>query len=66
MLNVYKRARMIAGLTQTELAEKVGVSAVTVHNWENGESFPRVKRLKKIAEALNTTVAELIDEERAV
>lgn len=31
-------ARVNAGLTQEELAEKMGVSRVTVINWENGKS----------------------------
>ena len=66
MLNSFKRARLIAGLTQTEVAEKVGVSIVSVHKWENGETFPRVKRLQSVADALHTTVAELLEEERAV
>ena len=66
MLNSFKRARLIAGLTQKELAEKLGVSAVSIHKWELGKSFPRVKRLHTVADALNTTVAELIEEERAV
>lgn len=65
-MNKFKKARLIAGITQNELAEELGVSAVTVHNWESGECFPRVKRLRSIASALHTTVEELLDEERAV
>ena len=65
-MNQIKRARLIAGLTQTELAEKLGVSSVSVHKWEHGESFPNVKRLKQVADALNTTVGDLLPKERAV
>ena len=65
-MNKFKKARLIAGLTQVELAEKVGVSPVAVHRWESGLGLPRVKRLNGIADALHTTVADLIDEERAV
>jgi len=66
LINKFKRARLISGQTQTEVAEKLGVSAVTVHKWENGESFPRVKRLKSVADVLHVSVADLLEEERAV
>lgn len=67
MLNSIKRARLISGMTQTELAEKLGVSTVAVHNWEIGKNLPKVKRLKEVARVLNTTAAELLDDtERAV
>ena len=64
-MNRIKRARIIEGITQTELAVKLGVSAVSVCKWENGQTFPSIKRLKKVAEALHTTVADLLEEERA-
>lgn len=66
MLNNFKRARLIAGMTQHELADLLGVSAVSVHNWECGRNLPKAKRLKDVAHALHTTTAELLDEERAV
>ena len=66
MLNNFKRARLIAGMTQMELAEKLGVSTVAVHNWECGRNLPKAKRLKDVAHALQTTAAYLLDEERAV
>lgn len=66
MINAIKRARLIEGLTQMELAQKLGVSAVSVCKWETGKTFPSSKRLKRVAEALNTTVSELLKEERAV
>lgn len=61
-MNPFRKARMIAGITQTELAEKIGVSAVAVNKWENGHTFPSVKRLRAVANALNITVEELISE----
>ena len=65
-MNNFKRARLIAGMTQHELAEKLGVSAVSIHNWESGRNLPKAKRLKDVAHALQTTAADLLDEERAV
>lgn len=38
-----RAARERAGLTQTEVAKRVGVSLRTVGNWERGESVPRSK-----------------------
>ena len=63
MLNGFRKARLIAGITQLELAEKVGVSHVAVCKWETGKGLPNVRRLNAVADALNTTVAELLKEE---
>ena len=49
-------------LTQAELAEKLGVSTVTVHNWECGRNLPKAKRLNDVAIALQTTATELLQE----
>ena len=47
------------GLKQKWLAEKVGVSEVTVSNWSTGKSQPKVKHLKKIAYFLNVSIDSL-------
>ena len=65
-MNQFKRARLVQGLTQGELAKELGVSTVQISKWENGKTFPSVKRLKRVAEALHITVADLLEEERAV
>lgn len=51
--------RRRAGLLQYELAEKAGVSALTILNIENGHSEPQESTLRCIAEALETTVKAL-------
>lgn len=43
-------ARVNAGLTQKELAEILGVSNVTVANWEKGVTEPSASQLRKISE----------------
>lgn len=43
-------ARVNAGLTQKELAEILGVSNVTIVNWEKGNSEPSVSQLRTISE----------------
>ena len=32
-----KTARLLAGLTQQQLADRMGVTRLTVSNWENGK-----------------------------
>ena len=66
MLNAIKKARLLAGYSQEQLAEKVGVSAGAVSQWETGRVHPNVKRLKLIAGVLETTVDNLLEEERAI
>ena len=57
-----KDARKAAGLTQKQLAEKLGVSAAMVAQYENGHRLPNVQTLKKIAYALNINVSDLLDD----
>lgn len=59
-----KDAREAARLTQKELAEKVEVSREYISAIENGRYNPSLNLLKKIAKALNTTVKDLIEEEK--
>lgn len=46
-------------MTQADLAEKVGVSAAFISQIENGKRDLKSGLLKKIIEALNTTLEEL-------
>lgn len=52
-----RRAR---GMTQQELAERVGIESVTLSRMETGVSLPSIARLADIADALDTRLAELI------
>ena len=45
-----KAARINAGLTQSEAAEKIGVSLSTLKNWEKGKTFPSQPMIDKICE----------------
>ena len=58
-----KSARMEAGLNQTELSEKVGVTRRSIFAYENGVSMPRKNALRKIASVLNVTVSYLTNED---
>lgn len=48
------------GLTQDQLAERVGVSAQAVSKWENDLSCPDISILPKLAEIFGTTTDELL------
>lgn len=54
------RARIAAGMTQGELAEKVGCLSREVSRWERGGRTPRIDTLKKIAAALGCAMDDLI------
>lgn len=56
-----KRIRKSKGLSQKELAEKLGVSQPSYAQYERGTRNPKIETLNKIAQALNTTVEELSD-----
>jgi SOS-response transcriptional repressor LexA len=47
-------------LSQSDLARAVGTSPQAVQKWEAGLSAPRNNRLKAVAEALNTSVKDLV------
>lgn len=42
--------RVGAGLTQKQLAEKLGVSHISVSRWETGNAIPSPKYIKKMAD----------------
>lgn len=46
------------------LADRVGMSYVALFRLESGDTDPRLSTLRKLAKALNVTVAELIGEGR--
>ncbi|WP_262888207.1 helix-turn-helix domain-containing protein [Mangrovibacterium lignilyticum] len=48
------------GMKQTFIAQKIGVSVVTVSNWVQGKSAPKDKHLKKLSELLDVPEKELV------
>ena len=52
-------------LTQAQLAEKLGVSNKTISKWETGKCMPDYSVVNRLCEALEITVAELMDGEAA-
>lgn len=57
-----KSARKRAGLTQKELGEKLNVSQSAIGQFESENSNPNLKTIRKIAEALDIALSELVDD----
>ena len=58
-----KDLRKAAGLTQSQLAEAMGVGQSTVCNWENGVAAPMASMLPKLADLLGCTIDALFGRE---
>lgn len=56
--------RKAAGLTQLQLAQKLGYSDKTVSKWEREEGVPDIYILKEIADLYKITVNDLITDEK--
>jgi len=59
--NNLKKIREQRGLTQAELAEKIGVTRQTIYYLEAGKYLPSLKLGLLLAEALNVTINELFE-----
>lgn len=55
--------RRKAGLTQEQLAKKLGIDQTAVSNWERGKCTPLQKFRKKLVKVLNCTLEDLLLED---
>lgn len=53
-------AREAAGMTQSELAKRLGVKLVTITGWEEDRLEPRANRLQMVAGLLNVSIVWLL------
>lgn len=51
-----------SGKTQKELAEIIGVTAPTFHEWVKGKKFPRIDKVQKLADYFGILKSDLIEE----
>lgn len=56
-----KERREALGLTQTELAKKVGKSFRTIQSWERGESYPNAEYVSVLCNVFDTDPNSLLD-----
>ena len=57
-----KEKRVSLGLQMKELSIRIGVTPSLISQIESGKAYPSIVTLKKVADALRTTVGELIGE----
>lgn len=55
-----KRLREEKGITQTQLAEKIGVSSKAVSKWETAKGLPDITLIEPLSKALGVSVMELM------
>lgn len=55
-----KKAREKAGLTQQELADKLGIGQSAVAMWESQGFLPRTDKLPALAKILGCSIDELL------
>lgn len=53
--------RKVMGLTQVELAKRLGISEATVTAWERGERFPRSENMRKLMRFFGCTADDLME-----
>ena len=55
-----KALRANSNMKQSEVAQKLGISATTWSKWENGKSFPDVAQVKKIEKLFGVAYDDII------
>ena len=59
--NKIKQLRLLAGMTQEQLAAKLGISAQSVSKWETAVTMPDITLLPALAGELGVTIDDLFD-----
>ena len=54
-------AQKKSGLSQEEVAEKLGVSRQTISKWELDETLPDIRQSKRLSVLYHLTLDELVD-----
>ena len=55
-----KDMRVLSELTQAELAKRVGLSTITIRQYESGVREPRFSTLQQLAKAMNCNVVDIL------
>ena len=64
--NTVKHLREKRNMTQSELAERIGVSSKTISKWETAKGLPDISLLQPLAQALGISVIELMNGEHII
>lgn len=60
-----RQYRLLAGLTQSALAERLGVSSQAISSWENSLTMPDIENLYNLARLLHVPVDDLLRSEES-
>jgi transcriptional regulator with XRE-family HTH domain len=58
-MKTIRNLREAAGMTQLELAVRVGVTPSAVYNWERGRNEPKATQLRALARAFGVPMDEI-------
>lgn len=58
-MRTIKALREARGWTQLELGNKLGVTPVTVYNWERGQHMPTALQLRALAKAFGVSMDDI-------
>jgi transcriptional regulator with XRE-family HTH domain len=61
-----RQARLLAGLSQTQLEERSGIPKARLSRYENGHVLPSLGTLQKLASSLGVSEATLLGDQRAI
>lgn len=56
-----RAVRISSGLSQSELARRIGVNQSSVADWERGKCFPKTGSAIKLARELRCSLDEIFD-----
>ena len=58
---ILSNVRRSCQITQQDLALKLGIGRSTISMWETGKCKPDICMVKKLSEALNVSVEEIVN-----
>ena len=61
--DLIKKLRKENGFTQQQLAEKSGISEISIRKYENHERTPKLETIKKLSNALNVPLSTFVSED---
>lgn len=61
-----RELRLQNGMTQNEIAAKIGVSGQSILNWENGIYEPKINQLIQLADLFGVSIDYLVERKNSV
>lgn len=61
--SMLSQSREAKGISQIEMAEKMGVTQQCISSWQTGRTFPKPYQMKQLSDILDVPIEELFYEE---